>query len=733
MGIKEAKFITSSVDYGQVCPVFRRTFEADSVQRATLTISALGLYEATLNGKRIGDYVLAPGWTRYDTRLQYQTYDITTMLQSGENILDVTVGQGWCVGRLTWEDRWNFWADKTALIARIELEYMDGRIETIRTDETWLTAQSNILMSQLYFGETYDARVTPSDWTPCQEYSYHKEALIPQEGEIIREIETLKPIALLSAPNGDTLIDFGQNMTGYVQFRVKGAAGEIAEISHAEILDKDGNFYTENLRDATQKITYICDGNEATFKPHFTFQGFRYVRVDRWPEEINLDNFTAIVVHSDMKRTGHFTCSNEKVNRLYENVIWGQKGNFVDVPTDCPQRDERLGWLGDAQVFIRTAAYNFDVQKFFKKWLHDLRDDQFADGGTPAVVPDVNKSGFGPGYPIEDAGANSAAWGDAATVCPWEIYLAYGDKEVLEDQFDSMRKWVEYIRAQGDDEFLWNTGDHYGDWLGLDSPPGSYKGITDEYLIATGFYAYSTSLLIKAGKVLGKDMAEYERLYQGIREAFNREYVSGGKMTSHTQTAYIVALYFDLVDDRDTFAKELVTLIRDNGNRLKTGFVGTAYLMLTLSQCGYHDVAYSLLLQEEFPSWLYSVNMGATTIWEHWDGMRPDGTMWSADMNSFNHYSYGAVAAWMYGYITGIRPDETKPGYEHFFLAPVPDARLEYAKASLDTKFGTIRSEWETKDGKTTYRFAVPAGSTATIVLGGKNEEVGAGEYKYTV
>ena len=393
--------------------------------------------------------------------------------------------------------------------------------------------------------------------------------------------------------------------------------------------------------------------------------------------------------------------------------------------------------MGDAQVFCQTAAYNFDVENFFRKGLHDLKADQFAYGGLSAVIPNVT----GGENDINDGGANSAAWGDAATICPWQIYIAYGDKQVLADQFDSMKAWVEFVRGQGDNEYLWNTGEHYGDWLGMDAPEGSVKGSTSEYLIATAFYAYSTSLLIKAGKVLGKDMSEYESLYQGIRQAFQQTYIKDGKFITDTQTAHIVALYFDLVDDKEYYAKRLADMIKANGNRLCTGFVGTAYLMLTLSQYGYDELAYTLLLQEEFPSWLFSVNMGATTIWEHWDGIRADGSWWTpgpglesfTQMNSFNHYSYGAVAAWMYGVMAGINQDESQPGYQHILLKPVTDKRIDYVKASVDTRQGKVLSSWERKDGKIAYHFEVPEGATATISIGSMTQEVGPGVHEYTM
>lgn len=735
MGIKDAEFITSSADLGTAAPVFRKSFElSQKVEKAVLHLSALGVYKAKLNQKEIGQFVMAPGWTSYRNRLQYQTYEVSDLLKQS-NTLEIEVGKGWCLGHLGWGFQYETWSDAAAAIASLEITYADGNQEEIKTDSSWVSAKSPVLFSELYDGELYDARLKPSDWSPVKIYKFNKDVLIPQEGEEVHEIEFLKPVKIIHTPKGETVIDFGQNIAGYVRFRVCGNSGDRVEISHAEILDKDGNFYTDNLRSAKQKIVYICDGTPSVYQPHHTFQGFRYIRLDQWPGEIHPDDFTAIVICSDMKRTGFFECSNEKVNQLYRNVIRSQKGNFIDVPTDCPQRDERLGWTGDAQVFIQTAAYNYDVQKFFRKWLHDLKIDQHPDGRVPYVIPTL------PGYnqSEQDVGVvdnginNSSGWADAAVICPWQLYLAYGDRRFLEEQFDSMKAHVDWIRQSGDNQFLWNTGFHFADWLAVDCPEGERVGPTDPFLISTAYYAYSTSLLIKAGKILGRNMSEYEELYHGIRREFNKEYVKGSRMTSDTQTAYVLALHFNLVDDKKTFAERLAQLVRENGNKLKTGFLGTAYLMLALSESGYDDLAYSLLLQEDFPSWLYSVNQGATTIWEHWDSLRPDGSMWSTSMNSFNHYSYGAVAAWMYSVMGGINPDEAAPGYKHILLKPVVDPRIDYVKTSLETKYGIIKSSWERKDGKVIYCFTIPEGTTASIQLGGKTEEVGPGEYSYTL
>lgn len=717
--LQHANWITTKDNFGGGAPLFCRTFTAGkAIASAKLYITALGLYEAALNGTRIGDFILAPGWTSYNKRLQYQCYDVTALLKE-ENTLTVTLGNGWCCGPLSWHLTGKLYAEKPALLCRLVLEYVDEKTEEICSDEAWQYSTCEILESELYDGELYDSRKKERSFTPAVLANHSKDMLIEQEGELIREVAVLKPKQVLTTPAGETVIDFGQNMTGYVRFCVKGNAGDKVILRHAEVLDKDGNFYTANLRKAKQQITFICDGTQQWFKPHFTFQGFRYVCLDAYPDEIKPENFEAIVLCSDMKRTGHFACSNPKLNQLYSNIVWGQMSNYVDVPTDCPQRDERLGWTGDAQAFVRAGAYNFDVHKFFKKWLHDLAADQRADGAVGHVIPTM----LGP----EDYG--SAAWGDAALICPWEVYLAYGDKQILADQFDSAKAWVEYIRALEDGKHLWQHGEHFGDWLGLDAAEDSYKGATDEYYIASAFYAYSTALLIKMGKVLGKDMAQYESLYEGIVRDFRAEYLSGGKPVCDTQTAHVLALYFGLTEHPEVTLDGLVRLLAQSNNHLTTGFVGTPYLLHVLSDNGRADLAYTLLLQEDYPSWLYSVNKGATTMWEHWDGIKPDGSMWSTDMNSFNHYAYGAVGDWLYGVMCGINPDADAPGYKHSILRPVADARLDYADASLETAYGTLKSGWKREDGGVCYSFTVPQGTSATLLVEGNAFEVGAGSF----
>jgi len=724
--LQDASFISAPASFGSVSPVFRRAFSAGkAIQNAVLQISALGVYEAFLNGKRVGDFILAPGWTSYETRLQYQTYDVTALL-SGENLLDVTIGKGWCTGRLAWAGGQQFYSEKPAMICALHISYADGTSDCIVSGADFSVAKSGILDSEIYDGEVFDFRVEASDWQAVELYSWNKDALIVQEGEVVREMERFPAQKLIVTPKGERVLDFGQNVTGYVEWSITAKDGDIVKISHSEILDSEGNFYTENLRSAKQEVSVTCKDGFQTYKPHFSFQGFRYIRLDMYPSDVvPLEQFNAVVVHSDMKRTGYFSCSNDKINQLFHNIIYGQKGNFLDVPTDCPQRDERLGWTGDAQVFCRTASYNFDVEKFFVKWLNDLKADQYDYGSIPSVIPDIQR--------ITES-ASSAAWGDAATVCPWQIYLTYGDKQVLKNQFESMRMWVEYVRGHGDNAFLWDAPHHhFGDWLGLDAEEGSYMGATASDLIGSAFYAYSTSLLIKAGKVLGLDMASYEALYANIVKAYQERYIVDGKLSSFTQTAHAVTLYFGLAVDVAVTAKDLAQLVIDNGNKLTTGFVGTPYLLHALADNGYAELAYSLLLQEAFPSWLFSVNMGATTIWEHWDGMKADGSLWSRDMNSFNHYAYGAVADFMYGVVCGINTDERKPGFLHSILRPVADSRLSFAEASIETRYGMLKSKWEQTGGKTVYSFVVPKGTTASIILPGKTEEVGAGAHTYTI
>ena len=699
-------------------PVYLKNFRcAAKAEKAILKITALGVYEAKLNGERVGDFILAPGWTSYLNRLQVQSYDVTDMLKT-ENSLEVTVGQGWRA-IASKRDGSDFLGYRdTALIAELTIVYADGTAESIVTDSSWTARESKLRYTNIYDGDIYDATFKAGSARHCICVDLEKDMLIPQEGEKIVEQERMPALQVIKTPAGETVIDFGQNMTGYVEFRIKGTPGVQATISHGETLDRDGNFYNANYRSADAQIKFICDGEEHTYKSALTFFGFRYIRLENWPDEIKKENFTAVVVHSDIRRTGYFECSDETVNKLFKNIIWGQKSNFLDVPTDCPQRDERLGWTGDAQVFVRTASLNFDVERFFKKWLHDLAADQGRDGCVPHVVPNI----------FDDMGGSSA-WSDAAVICPWEIYRTYGDKKILEDQFDSMKAWIDWMRERSENGKR-SGGFHFGDWLGLDSPEGSYKGATPEELIATAYYKYSTELFIKAAHALGRDVAEYENIPAEAAAAFRREYMENGRVKNATQTGCVLALCFDITDDRAATATQLNELVKRAGH-LETGFVGTPYLLHALSDNGYAETAYDLLLRREYPSWLYPISKGATTVWEHWDGIKPDGTMWSTDMNSFNHYAYGAVADWMYGAAAGINSDPDRPGFEHIIFRPVTDERLNFVRASIDTRRGTVASEWRRENGRIKYIFTVPEGCGASVIIGGEKHEVGAGTHEF--
>jgi len=510
----KAKWITPDYDLDpdeyESCSLLRKEFSVDNeIKKARLYATALGLYELRLNGNRVGDCYFAPGWTNYNKRLQYQSYDVTEMLE-GKNTIAFILGDGWYKGDLMWEDARNFYGKKRAAFSQLHIEYKNGDEEIIVTDENWKSSSSPILMSEIYHGEKYDARIekegwdeinfADNGWTGVKKINQSNEILIAQENEPVKKIEEIKPVEIFTTPAGETVLDMGQNMVGWIRFIVRGNPGDKVVLKHAEVLDKEGNIYTDNLRLADQQIEYTLSGEGTeTFEPHFTFQGFRYVKIDKYPGEPDLDNFTGVVLHSDMDNIGTFNCSNEMINKLQSNIVWGLKGNFLDVPTDCPQRNERLGWTGDAQVFISTASFIMNVAPFFTKWLRDLKVEQEENGAVPFVIPDpqIDKTMENSKHASQDEMTASSAWGDAACICPWTIYQYYGDKRILQEQYESMKLWVEYIRDQGEDEYLWNTGFHFGDWLALDAPADTYSGITSKDFIATAFYTFSTEILKK--------------------------------------------------------------------------------------------------------------------------------------------------------------------------------------------------------------------------------------------
>ncbi len=721
--IKDAKFIKEAIDIGTVVPVFKKVIWLDKkINKATLFCSALGYYEAYLNSQRVGKFIFAPGWTTYGKRLQYQEYDVTSMMEEC-NVLEIAVGNGMRFHGNPHENYESITCKESALIAGLKIEYADGTEVFIPTDSTWECAKSNILDSSVYNGEAVDFTFNTDESFPVKELpDVNKEILIATEGEEVREMATLSAIKLITTPKGEMVIDFGQNLTGYVEWVVPQRKGAEFTISHAEILDKDGNFYTTNLRSAKAQVHVTSDGNERVYKPHFSFMGFRYIRLEGFNrDEINLDNFKAIVVFSNMKRTGYFACGHDLIQQLYENIVWGQRGNFLDVPTDCPQRDERLGWTGDAQVFARTASTTYRTDKFFKKWLHDLACDQRENGAITDVCPDL------PGW--ESHG--SSAWADAIVIVTYWVYRTYGDVQVIKDQFDAMKKWILFMEANGSERGLFDKHPyHFGDWLSLDAGDEATGGLTDKNLIGTAYLAYSNSLFIEMGKLIGEDMSYFEELYGLTIKRYRETYLNTGKTEHETQTSNVLALYFNLTDKPEREAEKLVKDLEACGH-LKTGFVGTPYLLHTLTKIGRTDLAYKLLFRKEFPSWLFPVTKGATTMWERWDGMKKDGTFATPEMNSFNHYAYGSVGDWLYTTIAGIDSDFNEPAYKHIIFRPLPCKELGYAKARLLTENGEIISSWEyTGNGdECKFSFTIPNGSHATLYLDDEEYEFESGTY----
>lgn len=711
-------------------PHFRKEFTITKpVKKATVYVTAHGLYDLNLNGKRVGDLVMMPGWTTYGKRLQYQVYDVTPQIARGKNAIGAFLGDGWYRGTLAWGNNWAVYGKRLGLLLQLKIVHTDGTETFIITDESWKGHNDPaIRMNDIYNGYTYDAtkRLTgwsnpdydDSKWKNVRIGSYN-DNLVASEGAPIKKIEELKPIKVFRSPKGSLLVDMGQNMVGWIRLKAKGPRGTVITVRHAEVLDKYGEFYTENLRAAKVKLTLTLagTGEDEIFEPRFTFMGFRYLEINGFPGTLTTDNITGVVVHSEMEKSGTYESSNPLLNQLQHNIVWGQKGNFLDVPTDCPQRDERLGWTGDAQAFCRTAAFNFNVAPFFTKWLKDVALDQKAGGEVPDVVPDV----LNPQNAV--SAQPSAGWGDVAVIAPWTMFTVYGDRRLLETQYPSMKKWVEYIRKKAGDTYQWKGGSKYGDWLFYHPPVNNHTaadGYTEPDFIATAYFAYSASLLAQAAKELGKtdDEKNYIELFNNIKKVFIREYVTpAGRVGTCSQTSYILALKFNLLPDelREKAAKFLVEDIKNRKNHLSTGFLGTIYICHELTNSGFTDVAYNLLLQESYPSWLYPVKMGATTIWERWDGQKPDSTFQNAGMNSFNHYAYGAIGDWMYRISAGI--ETLVPGYRHLKIQPHPTNKLEFAKATYETPYGQVASGWERKEGKIIIKVKIPANADATILI----------------
>lgn len=702
---------------------FRKSFAVKKkIAQATAFITSQGMYEAYLNGSRVGDAYLTPGWTSYKTRLQYQVYDVTTLLRTGDNAAGAMLGNGWFRGTLGWVGNGNLYGKQLALLMQVYIKYADGTSDFFVTDESWRSSYGAVQSSEIYDGETIDHTKEQKGWnnilfddtkwssvTTIQAGYKH---LLATYNEPVKKHEVFTPIKMITTPKGERVLDFGQNLVGWVKVKASGKAGSNIVIKHAEVLDKFGNFYTDNMRSAKTTATYILNGQgDEEFEPHFTFYGFRYIKIEGDLEEIKPENFTAVALYSAMPMTGSFTSSNKLVNQLQQNIQWGQKGNFLDVPTDCPQRDERLGWTGDAQAFSRTAAFNYNVHNFFTKWLRDVEADQLPNGSVPFVIPNV----------LGQNSAGSAGWADVATIIPWNLYLVYGDKRILETQYASMKNWVNFMEGKSVND-LWNTGFHFGDWLfyrPFDDNDGR-AAVTDKYLIAQSFYAHSTQLLINAAQVLGKtdDVSFYSNRLKKNKAAFLNEYVTpSGRLVSGTQTAMVLALNFDMLPEsmRESTAARLVENIKSYDNHLSTGFLGTPYLTDVLTRFGKTDVAYQLLLQESFPSWLYPVKMGATTIWERWNGIRTDSTFEPASMNSFNHYAYGAIGDWMYRRMVGIDNSDGHIGYKHATIKPYLGTGFTHARGELQTYYGKISNGWKIEGDRLNMETEIPANTTAII------------------
>lgn len=735
----KAQWITSPFEK-EVHPLMHKKFQVPGkVKAARAYVTGLGLYELEINGQKVGDEYLAPFYNDYEEWLQYQTYDITAYLQEGGNGIGAILGNGWYKGRFGFHQHLaELFGDRFAFLCELDITLEDDTHIYVTTDESWLCHPSAVLHSNIYDGEEYDANKEVVNWSGflcdtkdfvnAQLISVPCGALTQRLSPPLRIIKRLAPLQLLHTPAGEKVIDFGQVMTGWIEFRCHLPKGNKMIIQFGELLQED-NFYNENLRTAKQEFIYTSDGKERSVRPRFTFYGFRYAKITGM-DEIDLEDFTACVLHSDLEYVGKIKTSNEKVNRLFENALWSQMGNFVDVPTDCPQRDERMGWTGDAQVFAATASFNMYTPSFYHKFLYDMLLEQRVRGGAvPHVVPDVLQITLDLIGQGEDKQYGSCAWGDAATVIPWTMYLFYGDKTMLESQFENMTSWVDYIKSQDDihngGKRLWESGFHYADWLALDNPDKSSSfGGTDPYYVASAYYYYSAVLTGKAAKVLGKaeEAQYYNNLAEEVKKAIWKKYFIDGKLQEDTQTALVLALYMDFVprELKASLALELKRKLEENQIHLNTGFVGTPYLCPVLSQNGLEDYAYTLLLNEDFPSWLYEVNMGATTIWERWNSVLPNGLVSDTGMNSMNHYAYGSIVEWMYRYMCGFNPIEEAPGFKKAILRPQVDSRFTWVEGEYLSAAGLYQCSWKREDENVIYNITIPFDAQAELILPGK-------------
>ncbi|MGD6741150.1 family 78 glycoside hydrolase catalytic domain [Streptomyces sp. BH106] len=719
-----------------------------SVRSARLLVTALGVYELEVNGAVVGDHVLAPGWTSYHHRHRYQTFDVTGLIREGRNAWGAHLADGWYRGLLGFNGGTrDIYGERTGLLAELHIEYADGSTDTVTTGDDWRWSPGPVLAAGLYEGEEYDARreqvgfsgpdFDATDWQPVDVLDFDTAVLFPADSPPVRRTRLLPPVAVTTSPGGRTILDFGQNLVGRLRLRVRGEAGRTLTLRHAEVLE-GGELCTRPLRHATATDRYTLRGDPAgeEWEPRFTFHGFRYAEVDGLPGALDPDDITAVVLHSDLRRTGWFSCSDDSLNRLHENVTWGMRGNFLDVPTDCPQRDERLGWTGDVQVFAPTAAFLYDVRDFLRSWLRDLAADQGEDerGIPPVFTPDIPVK---IPVPVPPGNPPMAGWCDAAVIVPWVLYERYGDTDVLRAQYASMCAWVDAVDRIAGPGHVWGEGFQFGDWLDPTAPaddPG--RAMTPSTLVATAYFAHSARLLARTAEILGEkgDAARYHALADAVRAAFlDRFHAGGGRLTEETQTAYALALCFRLLDDdteRATAGQRLADLVAARGHRIGTGFLGTPLVCDALTDTGQLEAAYGLLTQRACPSWLYQVDMGATTVWERWDSMLPDGGINPGEMTSFNHYALGAVADWIHRTVAGLAP--AAPGYRRLLIRPRPGGGLTWARAEHDTPYGRAETGWEVTGATLRVDVLVPPQVTAVVDLPGMADvEVGPGRHAF--
>ena len=696
-------------------PVFLKTFSLSGhIGSARLYICCLGVYEIFINGNRVGEEWLAPGVTNYDNYIQYQTYDIGSLLHTGENIIEVAAGDGWYKGMYGYRQNPEYRIGKAfELVADL---YINGAL-IVTSDLSWKVQKSKVIATDIYNGETRDDTFWDNEIVPVQLGSLNKNIIKERLGVPIKVKEIVRPVGLLTTPDGEMVLDFGQNMVGRVAFYSRLDYGQRVCLEHGEIL-QENCFYNKNYRTAKARFEYISDGCEKTVSARHCFFGFRYVKLTGFAD-INSQDFWGEVIYSDLETTVDFKTGNQMLNQLISNIGWSQKGNFLDIPTDCPQRDEKLGWTGDAQIFAGTACLNMDCYQFFRKYLHEISLEQKQTAGlVPQIVPSVGRNE-----------RTSAAWGDAALIIPWTLYQHYGDASILEEQYESMKEWVQYIDRQnlehGTNPDLWQNGFHYGDWLALDG--GYYHmptGGTDVYYISSAYFYYSVTILSKTAAVLGKtdDFVFYQTKAKCIQEEIQNEYFTpNGRLCMDTQTAYVVAIVFGLIKDNVQFDKikeQFLLRLRKDGYCLKTGFVGTPFLLEALSQCGCSDIAYQILLSKEYPGWLYPITLGATTMWERWDALNPDGSISDNGMNSFNHYANGAVLEWMYRYIAGISQQVDSVGYKKVNICPNFHADIGWADVKLKTASGCYRIKWEiVNENHVKIDCTIPCFATARMLL----------------